>query len=55
MAKKTARINIALLCTTCNKQNYVSTISKENKPTNVSKFCKQCKKHTDHKRREKLK
>lgn len=54
--KKGARINVALLCTTCGKQNYVVMINKVNDPKlEIKKYCNQCRTHTVHKSKEKLK
>ncbi len=56
MAKKEQRILIALVCTVCKTQNY---ITKKNKLNNkeklvMKKYCKRCKKHTSHKDTDKL-
>ncbi len=51
MAKKDARIKLNLECSVCKEQNYVT----EKNPTNtkdklvLKKFCKRCRKHTEHK------
>ncbi len=56
MAKKWARITIALQCTMCKKVNYFTSLNKTNtSELGLLKYCKQCKKHTKHKVREKLK
>ncbi len=59
MAKKGHRIQVGLRCTKCGRQNYVTTINKINNPEyrqfKLRKFCKQCKTHTEHKVKEKLK
>lgn len=57
MAKKGSTILIALVCTVCKSQNY---LARKNKTTaegklSLKKYCKQCKKHTEHKETEKLK
>ncbi|OGG06311.1 50S ribosomal protein L33 [Candidatus Gottesmanbacteria bacterium RIFCSPHIGHO2_02_FULL_40_24] len=56
MAKKEHTILIALICQVCKTQNY---ITKKNKTENkekliLKKFCKRCRKHTQHKETEKL-
>jgi large subunit ribosomal protein L33 len=56
MAKKDARIFVWLICTTCGKQNYVTSRNKVNTPKiELKKYCNQCKAHVIHKMREKLK
>lgn len=56
MAKKSDRINTWLICKECGTQNYVSTRNKVNTPKmEISKYCPVCKKHTDHKSKDKLK
>lgn len=56
MAKKWARILMWLLCKECNRQNYVTERNKLNTgKLELKKHCKQCKSHTLHKTREKLK
>jgi len=57
MAKKGAREIVALVCTVCKSQNYVTTRNKiniEGKLT-LKKYCKRCKKVTLHKETAKLK
>lgn len=54
--KKWARINVWLLCTVDNAQNYITTINKtKNAKMEIIKYCPKCRKHTTHKSREKLK
>ena len=61
MAKKGAREIVALICSVCKSQNYVTTRNKVNLDTkgkgklNLKKFCKVCKKITLHKESSKLK
>jgi len=56
MAKKEQRILLALICTVCKRQNYVTTRSKLNTPEKIklNKYCPGCKKHTEHKETNKL-
>mgnify|MGYP001617625402 FL=1 len=56
MAKKEHRVLIALLCQVCKSQNYMTSKNKtENKEKLLlKKYCKRCKKHTDHKESDKL-
>ncbi len=63
MAKKGAREIVALICTVCKSQNYITERNKVNmqvKATKgeklvVKKYCKTCRKHTEHKESSKLK
>lgn len=57
MAKKGPRQIIALVCTVCKRQNYVVEKNKINKPEKLvlKKFCKKCRKSTDHKESNKFK
>jgi large subunit ribosomal protein L33 len=50
MAVKDARANIVLACTECKQRNYMSKKNKKNTPDRIelSKYCRFCKKHTDH-------
>ena len=56
MAKKDQRLLLALVCTVCKSQNYMTSRNKINTETKLllSKYCKKCKKHTDHKETNKL-
>ncbi len=56
MAKKGQRILIALKCTVCKTQNYITEKNKLNSKEKLvlKKFCRQCRKVTDHKETEKL-
>lgn len=61
MAKKGAREIVALICTVCKSQNYVTERNKVNMDTKgkgklqIKKWCKQCKKVQIHKETTKLK
>ena len=56
MAKKEQRIIIAFVCQLCKSQNYISWKNKENSKEKIvlKKFCKRCRKHTEHKESTKL-
>jgi large subunit ribosomal protein L33 len=56
MAKKDQRELMALLCTVCKHQNYISVRNKINTPEKISlkKYCPYCKKHQLHKESSKL-
>ena len=55
--KKGPRILIALKCTQCNSQNYITTKNKVNTPEKLKlkKYCRRCRKHTIHTETTKLK
>lgn len=57
MAKKGARQPLALVCTVCKSQNYLTEKNKTNTPDKLvlKKFCKRCRKVTEHKESSKLK
>jgi len=58
MAKKgQQRIKIALVCQECKNQNYLTTKNKVNRPEKLvlKKYCRHCRKSTEHKETEKLK
>jgi large subunit ribosomal protein L33 len=61
MAKKGARELVAMICSTCKSQNYITERNKVNMDTKgngkllVKKWCKTCKKVTSHKESSKLK
>jgi large subunit ribosomal protein L33 len=57
MAKKGPRQILALVCTACKSQNYITEKSKVNTPDKLvlKKFCKRCRKVTEHKETSKLK
>ncbi|KKQ23614.1 MAG: 50S ribosomal protein L33 [Candidatus Roizmanbacteria bacterium GW2011_GWC2_37_13] len=56
MAKKGSRILIGLVCEVCKSQNYVVEKNKINTTTGLKlkKYCRKCKKHTQHKEVKKL-
>ncbi len=56
MAKKEQRVLLALICQVCKNQNYLTSKNKmENKEKLVlKKYCKHCRKVTEHKETEKL-
>ncbi|MBN1549999.1 50S ribosomal protein L33 [bacterium] len=45
------RDNIQLACRVCKQRNYVTTRNKKKTPDklNVKKYCRFCRKHTEHK------
>ena len=54
--KKGGRITVAMQCSTCKKVNYFTSINKAVTPKlEESKYCNQCRTHTAHTSREKLK
>ena len=54
--KKGGRIIVAMQCSVCKKVNYHTSINKAIMPKlEQKKYCKQCKAHTLHTSREKLK
>lgn len=58
MAKKGEhRIKIGMVCQTCKSRNYITQKNKMENPEKMilKKWCKFCKKVTDHKENEKLK
>jgi large subunit ribosomal protein L33 len=61
MAKKGAREIVALICSVCKNQNYITTRNKVNMDTKgkgklgLMKYCKFCKKVQLHKESSKLK
>ncbi len=58
MAKKGEhRVTLGLVCTVCKNRNYVTQRNKINtlEKLLLKKYCKHCKKKTDHKEVEKLK
>jgi len=57
MAKKGARILIALVCSQCKSQNYITQKNKLNRPEKLvlKKYCRRCHKKTEHKESTKLK
>lgn len=57
MAKKGARQLFGLVCSECKNQNYVTEKNKTNTEgkLGLKKYCKHCRKRTDHKEVAKLK
>ncbi|HZQ29467.1 MAG TPA: 50S ribosomal protein L33 [Patescibacteria group bacterium] len=57
MAKTEHRITVGLVCSVCKNRNYVTQRNKLNtlEKLAMKKFCKHCKKITEHKETEKLK
>jgi large subunit ribosomal protein L33 len=57
MAKKGAREIVAMICSVCKSQNYVTMRNKVNMEgkLEIKKFCKTCRKSTSHKENTKLK
>lgn len=51
MAKRSKRVTLNLECSDCKTQNYVTEKNKINTPDRIElkKFCKNCRKVTDHK------
>lgn len=56
MAKKEQRILVAFVCKECKSQNYISAKNKltAKEKLVLHKYCKRCRKHTEHKEKEKL-
>ncbi|OGG08891.1 50S ribosomal protein L33 [Candidatus Gottesmanbacteria bacterium RBG_16_43_7] len=56
MAKKEQRIIFGLQCSECKSQNYISERNKLNTTEKVTlrKYCRICRKHTEHKEMKKL-
>lgn len=57
MAKGEHRVTLGLVCTVCKNRNYLTERNKLNTPEKLvlKKYCRHCKKKTDHKEVEKLK
>jgi len=57
MAKKGNRLLVALVCSQCQSQNYITEKNKINTPDPLvlKKYCRRCRKKTVHKERKKLK
>lgn len=57
MAKQGAVIKLGMVCSVCKKLNYLTSKNKlENKEKLVlKKYCRYCRKHTEHKETERLK
>lgn len=56
MAQKDQREPLALVCTVCKSQNYMTTRNKVNTPEKLvlNKYCPTCRKRTPHKETNKL-
>lgn len=56
MAKKDQREMVALVCPVCKNQNYITKRNKINTPEKLvmKKYCRHCRKHTEHKETNKL-
>lgn len=56
MAKKEQRQLVALVCSVCKRQNYMTERNTLNTPEKLvlRKFCRWCRKHTEHKETTKL-
>ncbi|OGG15516.1 50S ribosomal protein L33 [Candidatus Gottesmanbacteria bacterium RIFCSPHIGHO2_02_FULL_39_11] len=56
MAKKEHRVLLGLVCTVCKSRNYNTSKNKTNikEKLLLKKYCKHCKKRTDHKETDKL-
>lgn len=56
MAKAGAVVKLGLICSVCKGRNYNTSKNKlENKEKLVlTKYCRKCRKHTEHKETEKL-
>lgn len=56
MARKGLRIKVALVCSQCGRQNYVTERNKTTlkEPLRLKKYCFHCRKHTFHKEKKKL-
>lgn len=57
MAKAGAVVKLGMVCSVCKKLNYLTSKNKiENKEKMIlKKYCRYCRKHTDHKETERLK
>jgi large subunit ribosomal protein L33 len=57
MAKKGARELVGMICKECKSQNYVTERNKINMEGKlaIKKYCKKCRKQTEHKETSKLK
>ncbi|MFH1601522.1 MAG: 50S ribosomal protein L33 [Candidatus Shapirobacteria bacterium] len=57
MAKKGNRLILGLVCSVCNSFNYITERNKINttEKLKISKYCRKCKKRTEHKETQKLK
>jgi large subunit ribosomal protein L33 len=57
MKKEGQRTKIALVCSVCKRQNYLTEKNKTNTPDKLElkKFCRRCRKPTLHKETQRLK
>jgi len=57
MAKAGAAVKLGMVCSVCKKLNYLTSKNKlENKEKLLlKKYCRYCRKHTEHKETERLK
>lgn len=57
MAKGEHRVIVGLVCSVCKNRNYISSRNKLNtqEKLKLKKYCKHCKKITEHKENDKLK
>ncbi len=57
MAKKGNRVLLGLTCSICNNFNYITERNRVNttEKLKLTKYCKTCKKRTEHKETQKLK
>lgn len=57
MAKKSNRVLIGLQCSICKSSNYVTSKNKINdaEKLEIKKYCRNCRKTTAHKEKQKLK
>ena len=55
--KKGSRVTVGLICTECNSRNYLTERNKVNteEKLRLPKFCRNCRKKTDHKENAKFK
>jgi len=55
--KKGPRMIVGLVCSECNSFNYITERNKANTPEKLKlkKYCRKCKKRTEHKETQKLK
>jgi large subunit ribosomal protein L33 len=56
MAKKDQRLLLGMVCTVCKNTNYVTKRNKINTTEKLvlKKYCRHCRKHTEHKEKAKL-
>lgn len=56
MAQKDQRLTLAMICTVCKSQNYITSRNKVNTLEKIvlKKYCRRCRKHTEHKETSKL-